>query len=83
MADAVSCKGGAPIEWLSVASVDIRRCSWNLGDPVLVTGLSPIGSVTLLFTGAAGAEPLVITELSGTCLNFANKSFALHSNSPD
>ncbi|TIC07458.1 hypothetical protein E3Q14_04255 [Wallemia mellicola] len=44
---------------------------WNLGGPVLVAGLSPISLVTLLVTRAAGAEPLIITELSGKRSNFA------------
>ncbi|TIB75583.1 hypothetical protein E3Q23_02347 [Wallemia mellicola] len=71
--DNVSFEEGALIEPLNVALAGIERSGLRLGDPVLIAGAGPIGLVTLLAAKAAGAEPLVITDLSETRLNLAKK----------
>jgi L-iditol 2-dehydrogenase len=60
----MSFEDGALLEPLSVAGV-------RLGDPVLVTGAGPIGLVTLLCVRAAGASPIVVTDIDEGRLQFA------------
>ncbi|KAJ8469122.1 hypothetical protein ONZ45_g16996 [Pleurotus djamor] len=61
--DHVSFEEGALCEPLAVALAGIERADLRLGDPVLICGAGPIGLVTLLSARAAGAEPIVITDL--------------------
>ena len=51
----------------------IDRSGLKLADPVMIAGAGPIGLVTLLSARAAGAEPIVITDLSPSRLEFAKK----------
>ncbi|KAF9520538.1 hypothetical protein BS47DRAFT_1370372 [Hydnum rufescens UP504] len=67
----ISFEEGALIEPLSVALAGIERAKLALGDPVLICGAGPIGIVTLLAARAAGAEPVVITDLDASRLAFA------------
>lgn len=62
------CNG---VEPLSVALAGMHRARVQLGDAVLVCGAGPIGLVTLLCCAAAGACPLVITDVSESRLAFA------------
>jgi Threonine dehydrogenase and related Zn-dependent dehydrogenases len=64
---------GALLEPLSVALAGLQRADVRLGDPVLVCGAGPIGLVTLLCCRAAGACPLVITDLDEGRLRFAKE----------
>jgi len=69
--DNVSFEEGSLCEPLSVALAGIERADLRLGDPVLVCGAGPIGLVSLLSARAAGAEPIVITDLFQNRLDFA------------
>ena len=71
----MSYEDGALLEPLSVSLAAIERSGLRLGDPCLVTGAGPIGLITLLSARAAGASPLVVTDIDESRLNFA-KSLA-------
>ncbi|KAI9665411.1 MAG: L-arabinitol 4-dehydrogenase [Alyxoria varia] len=64
---------GALLEPLCVALAGLQRAGVRLGDAVLVAGAGPIGLVTLLCCRAAGAEPLVVTDIDEGRLDFARK----------
>lgn len=51
------------LEPLSVALAGIDRSELRLGDPLVICGAGPIGLVSLLAAHAAGAAPIVITDL--------------------
>lgn len=61
------------LEPLSVALAGIERSGLQLGDETLICGAGPIGLVSLLCAKAAGACPLVITDISQGRLDFAKK----------
>ncbi|KAF8347887.1 chaperonin 10-like protein [Amanita rubescens] len=65
--DHVSFEEGALCEPLAI------RAGLRLGDSLLICGAGPIGLVTLLAARAAGAEPIVITDLFQNRLDFAKK----------
>lgn len=69
--DNMSYEDGAMLEPLSVALAGMRRAQPALGDPVLVCGAGPIGLVVLLCVKAAGACPIVITDIDQGRLDFA------------
>lgn len=69
--DHVSFEEGSLCEPLAVALAGIDRAGLRLGDPLLICGAGPIGLVTLLASRAAGAEPIVITDLFQSRLDFA------------
>jgi L-iditol 2-dehydrogenase len=69
----ISYEQGALLEPLSVALAGLDRSGLRLGDPVLICGAGPIGLVTLLCAQAAGATPLVITDIDSGRLSFAQK----------
>lgn len=69
----MSFENGALLEPLSVALAGMQRANITLGDPVLVCGAGPIGLVTLACVKAAGAEPIVITDIDEGRLEFAKK----------
>ena len=71
----MSYENGALLEPLSVALAAMERSGVKLGDPVLVCGAGPIGLITLLCCQAAGAEPIVVTDIDESRLKFA-KSLA-------
>lgn len=62
---------GALLEPLSVALTGITRSGVKIGDPVLICGAGPIGLVTLECCRAAGASPIVITDINQDRLDFA------------
>lgn len=69
----MSYEDGALLEPLSVALAGMQRANITLGDSVLVCGAGPIGLVTLACVKAAGAEPIVITDIDQGRLDFAKK----------
>lgn len=69
----MSFESGALLEPLSVALAGMERAGVHLGDPVLVCGAGPIGLTTALCCAAAGAEPVVITDISVSRLQFAKE----------
>ncbi|KII87357.1 hypothetical protein PLICRDRAFT_42985 [Plicaturopsis crispa FD-325 SS-3] len=69
--DEVSFEEGSLCEPLAVALAGIERANLRLGDPILICGAGPIGLVSLLASRAAGAEPIVITDLFQSRLDFA------------
>ncbi|KAF5350241.1 hypothetical protein D9758_007830 [Tetrapyrgos nigripes] len=71
--DNVSFEEGSLCEPLAVALAGIERSGLRLGDPLLICGAGPIGLVSLLSARAAGAEPIVITDLFQSRLDFAKK----------
>ncbi|KAG8630869.1 hypothetical protein KVT40_000009 [Elsinoe batatas] len=71
--DSMSCEEGALLEPLSVALAGIERSDLRLGDPLVICGAGPIGMVTLLAAHAAGASPIVITDLDDSRLQMAKQ----------
>lgn len=71
--DNLTFEDGAMLEPLSVALAGMDRANVRLGDPVVVCGAGPIGLVTLLCCKAAGAAPLVITDIDEGRLKFAKE----------
>jgi L-iditol 2-dehydrogenase len=67
----MSFENGSLLEPLSVALAGMERAGVKLGDPVLICGAGPIGLVTLLCAEAAGACPIVITDIAESRLQFA------------
>ena len=59
----MSAEAGALLEPLSVALAGLRRADVRLGDAVVVCGAGPIGLAVLLCVAAAGATPIVVTDL--------------------
>jgi len=69
----MSFEDGALLEPLSVSLACMQRSGVALGDPVLICGAGPIGLITLLCCKAAGACPIVITDIDEGRLAFAKK----------
>ncbi|KAI0048201.1 GroES-like protein [Auriscalpium vulgare] len=67
---------GSLLEPLSVALAAVERANLKLGDVAVICGAGPIGLVTLLCARAAGAEPIVITDIDQGRLDFAQKLVA-------
>jgi L-iditol 2-dehydrogenase len=67
----MSYENGSLLEPLAVALAGMDRAEVGLGDPVLICGAGPIGLVTLLCCEAAGACPIVITDIDEGRLKFA------------
>lgn len=69
----MSYENGAMLEPLSVALAGIKRAQITVGDPVLICGAGPIGLITLAVVKAAGACPIVITDIDEGRLQFAKE----------
>jgi L-iditol 2-dehydrogenase len=69
--DDISFEEGALLEPLSVALAGIDRCGLRLGDALVICGAGPIGMVSLLAAHAAGAAPIVITDIDENRLSVA------------
>lgn len=64
---------GSLLEPLSVALAGIDRSNLRLGDPVVICGAGPIGLISLLAAHAAGAAPIVITDMDESRLQRARE----------
>jgi L-iditol 2-dehydrogenase len=71
--DELSYEEGSLLEPLSVALAAIERSNVRLGDPVVICGAGPIGITMMMAASAAGANPIVITDVNPDRLNFAKK----------
>lgn len=69
----MSYEDGAMLEPLSVSLAGMERAKVALGDPVLICGAGPIGLMSLLCCAAAGAEPIVITDIDQGRLDVAKE----------
>lgn len=72
----MSYSDGALLEPVSVALAAVERSGLKLGDSALICGAGPIGLVSLLCAKAAGAEPILITDIDQTRLEFARNLVA-------
>ena len=79
----LSFEDGALLEPLSVALAAVERANLRLGDAALICGAGPIGLATLLCARAAGAYPLVITDLDSGRLAFAESLLSSASSASD
>lgn len=71
--DTMSYEDGALLEPLSVALGAVERADLRLGEIAVVCGAGPIGLMTLLCAKAAGAEPILITDIDEGRLKFAKE----------
>jgi L-iditol 2-dehydrogenase len=71
--EGMSDEEGAMLEPLSVALYAVEKSGLRLADPLLICGAGPIGLVTLLCARAAGAAPIIITDLDEGRLACAKK----------
>ncbi|WOO82692.1 L-arabinitol 4-dehydrogenase [Vanrija pseudolonga] len=71
--DNVSTEEGSLCEPLVVVLAALDRAGVKLGDSVLICGAGPIGIMALLAARAAGCEPITITDLVASRLEFAKK----------
>lgn len=69
----MSYEEGSLLEPLSVSLAAMERSNVRLGDPVLICGAGPIGLTSLLCCRAAGAEPIVITDIDAGRLCIAKE----------
>ncbi|KAI5814631.1 GroES-like protein [Pyronema omphalodes] len=69
----MSYSDGALLEPLSVALAAMDRSGIKMGDSVLICGAGPIGLISLLCAKAAGAEPIVVTDIDKGRLEFAEE----------
>ena len=70
--DNVTYEEGALVEVLSVGYHGIQKAGGlELGKPCAIAGCGPIGLATLILAEAAGAYPIVVTDVSQEKLNFA------------
>lgn len=69
----MSFENGALLEPLSVALAGMERAGLRLGDPALVCGAGPIGIITAICCAAAGAGPIIVTDIDSSRLEFAKR----------
>ncbi|TDZ20168.1 L-arabinitol 4-dehydrogenase [Colletotrichum orbiculare MAFF 240422] len=74
MPDSMSYEEGSLLEPLSVALTGVERSGVRLGDAVVICGSGPIGIATLLAANAAGANPIVITDINQDRLKIAKRA---------
>lgn len=73
LSDHVSFEESSLAEPLSIAMAGIDRSGLRLADSLVICGAGPIGLTTLLAANAAGAEPIIITDLDEDRLAIAKK----------
>ncbi|KAF9464066.1 chaperonin 10-like protein [Collybia nuda] len=73
MPPTMSFHTGALLEPLSVALAGIRRADLRLGQPVMVAGTGAVGLLAVALASAAGAYPIVGTDINESRLEVAKK----------
>ena len=68
----LSYEAGAMIEPLAVAVHAVRRAKIGVGDKVAIIGAGPIGLLVTAVCKAAGAEEIIISDISDTRLEIAS-----------
>jgi L-iditol 2-dehydrogenase len=71
----MSFEKGTLLEPVYVALYGIEQVSIKLSDPVVVCGAGPIGVISAILAHAAGAAPLVITDIDQGRLEFAENKY--------
>ena len=71
-ADGLSAGEAAMAEPLAVCLHAINQAGNIFGKKVLITGSGPIGTLCVLSTRRAGAEEIVVTDISDNALSFSN-----------
>lgn len=71
--DSVTFEEGSLLEPLSVALAGVDRAGLSLGTPLVICGAGPIGLISLLAAHAAGATPIVISDLDENRLRKAKE----------
>lgn len=72
--DTMTYEEGALVEVFSVAYHGIEKAGGlELGKPCMVAGCGPIGLATIVLADAAGAYPIVVTDVSESRLKFAKE----------
>ncbi|KAA8915939.1 hypothetical protein TRICI_001953 [Trichomonascus ciferrii] len=69
----MSYEDGALLEPICVSLVGVEHANVGLADPVVICGAGPIGVISAACARAAGAEPLVITDIDQGRLDYAKK----------
>ena len=71
-ADGLSSEEAAMAEPLAVCLHAIKQAGKILGKKVLVTGSGPIGTLCVAAARRAGAEEIIVTDISTNALSFSN-----------
>jgi len=71
-ADGLSSQEAAMAEPLAVCLHAIKQAGKILGKKVLVTGSGPIGTLCVAAARRAGAEEIIVTDISTNALSFSN-----------
>ena len=71
-ADGLSSEEAAMAEPLAVCLHAIKQAGKIFGQKVLITGSGPIGTLCVAASRRAGAEEIIVTDISKNALTFAN-----------
>ncbi len=71
-ADGLSSEEAAMAEPLAVCLHAIKQAKKILGQKVLITGSGPIGTLCVAAARRAGAEEIIVTDISANALTFSN-----------
>ena len=71
-ADGLSSEEAAMAEPLAVCLHAIKQAGKIFGQKVLITGSGPIGTLCVAASRSAGAEEIIVTDISKNALTFAN-----------
>ena len=71
-ADGISCEEAAMAEPLAVCLHAIKQAEKIFGQKVLITGSGPIGTLCVAAARRAGAEEIIVTDISTNALRFSD-----------